>query len=240
MRLQKYLAQCGIASRRKCEAYILEGRIAVNGQVVMELGTQVEEGDQVSFDGALVKCEEKLVYYLVNKPAGYVTTVQDEKGRPTIMDIMGEVDKRIFPVGRLDYNTSGLLLMTNDGELTYALTHPKHEVDKTYKVRVKGRVSDKNVERLQIGVMLEGKVTAPAKVQILSRTEESTEMTITIHEGRNRQVRKMCECIGHQVSKLTRIAIGEIVLEKLPRGQYRPLTAAELAYLKKVGGLDAD
>ncbi len=240
MRLQKYLAQCGVASRRKCEAYILEGRIAVNGQVITELGTQVEEGDQVSFDGALVKCEEKHVYYLLNKPVGYVTTVQDEKGRPTVMDIMGEVDARIFPVGRLDYNTSGLLLMTNDGELTYALTHPKHEVDKTYKVCVKGRISDKNVERLQIGVMLEGKVTAPAKVQILSRTEESTEMTITIHEGRNRQVRKMCESIGHQVSKLTRIAIGEIQLEKLPRGQYRPLTGAELAYLKKVGGLDAD
>ncbi|PHV71157.1 pseudouridine synthase [Sporanaerobium hydrogeniformans] len=240
MRLQKYLAQCGVASRRKCEAYILEGRITINGQVVTELGTQVKVGDLVTCDNRLVSDEQKYVYYLLNKPMGYVTTVQDEKGRPTVMDIMAEVKERIFPVGRLDYNTSGLLVMTNDGELTYALTHPKHEVDKTYKVRVLGAVSEKNIERLQIGVMIDGKVTAPAKVKVLNRSKECTEMTLTIHEGRNRQVRKMCECIGHPVSKLTRIAIGEITLDKLPRGKYRPLTLDEIAYLRRVGGLDAE
>lgn len=238
MRLQKYLASCGVASRRKCETYILEGKVSVNGTIVNTLGTSVEENDEVCFNGKKLKLTEDYVYYMLNKPIGYVTTVQDEKDRPTVLDIMKKVDTRIFPVGRLDYNTSGLLLLTNDGALTYGLTHPKHHVNKTYEVKVRGQLNKVAVERLQNGVVIDGRKTFPAKVKVLKTNDKTTRLTITIHEGRNRQIRKMCEAVGHQVLELTRISMGTIELGNLPVGAYRLLTPEEIVYLKQIAETD--
>jgi 23S rRNA pseudouridine2605 synthase len=238
MRLQKYLAGCGVASRRTCEEYILQGKVMVNGTVIRELGTKVTEEDVIVYDNQIISLEKTYAYYVLNKPVGYITTVKDEKNRPTVLDIMEEIEERIFPVGRLDYNTSGLIILTNDGALTYALTHPKHQVDKTYHVKVKGRVDNVSIEKLQTGVVIDGRKTAPALVKVLEKREAATKLSITIHEGRNRQIRKMCEAIGHNVIKLTRDSIGEITLEGLPLGKYRELTKKEVAYLKKVGGID--
>lgn len=238
MRLQKYLAGCGVASRRTCEEYILQGKVMVNGTVIRELGTKVTEEDVIVYDNQIISLEKTYAYYVLNKPVGYITTVKDEKNRPTVLDIMEEIEERIFPVGRLDYNTSGLIILTNDGALTYALTHPKHQVDKTYHVKVKGRVDNVSIEKLQTGVVIDGRKTAPALVKVLEKREVATKLSITIHEGRNRQIRKMCEAIGHNVIKLTRDSIGEITLEGLPLGKYRELTKKEVAYLKKVGGID--
>ncbi len=237
MRLQKYLAQAGIGSRRKCESYIQEGRVALNGVVTTELGTKVASGDKVTFDGKQVEVAEPTVYYLLNKPVGYVTTVSDEKDRPTVMDLLKGVEARVFPVGRLDYNTSGLLLMTNDGALTYALTHPKHDVSKTYEAKVKGHVNSKSVQKLCQGVRIENYLTAPAKVSIVASGGTTTTLHISIHEGRNRQVRKMCEAIGHDILKLQRIGMGELGLEGLQEGNYRKLTEKEVNYLRTIGGI---
>nr|WP_302596239.1 pseudouridine synthase [uncultured Cellulosilyticum sp.] len=236
MRLQKYLATCGVASRRKCEAYILDGLVSVNGEIVTTLGTCVEEGDEVRFNGEVITLEKHYVYYMLNKPTGCVTTVQDEQGRMTVLDIMEDVEERIFPVGRLDLNTSGLLILTNDGELTYGLTHPKHDVNKTYEVKVRGKVSEESVKRLEVGVVIDGRRTYPAKVKIMAQTEKTTRLAITIHEGRNRQVRKMCEAIGHQVVSLNRRSVGDLNLGNLKLGEYRKLTAKEVNYLKKIAG----
>ena len=221
MRLQKYLAACGVGSRRKCEEYIQQGRVSVNGETVTVLGTKIKGGDIVCLDNKEVKSEERLVYYLLNKPVGYVTTVKDEKNRPTVLDLFQGIDERIFPIGRLDYNTSGLLLLTNDGELTYALTHPKHEVDKIYRVKIKGQIEEKTLDRLRKGVIISGRKTAPAIVQVITAGPQNTVLSMTIHEGRNRQIRKMCEAVGHSVMKLTRVAIGEMTLEDLQVGKYR-------------------
>lgn len=235
MRLQKYLAQCGVGSRRKCETYIEEGRVKVNGQVVVEQGIQVEEGDKVEFDDCLVKMEEQLVYYLLNKPAGYITSASDEKDRATVLDLVKDIPYRVFPVGRLDYNTTGLLILTNDGELTYGLTHPKHHVDKTYVVKVKGVVKPSAIQKLQQGVVIDGYLTAPAKAKIIKQTGATTTISLTIYEGKNRQVRKMCAAIGYEVLRLTRVAIGNLELENLELGAYRMLKKEEIQYLKGLG-----
>lgn len=237
MRLQKYLASCGVASRRKCEEYILEGRVKVNGSIVNELGTKVQDGDSILFDDKKVSISCHYEYYMLNKPVGYVTTMKDEKNRPTVRDIMKDIPARIFPVGRLDYNTSGLLLLTNDGELTYALTHPKHHVGKTYHVKVKGVMDRLALTALSKGIMIDGKMTAPAKVSAIEINNTSCQIAITIYEGRNRQIRKMCEAVGHPVLKLRRMAIGQIRLNSLAEGEYRKLTIDEINYLKKVGGI---
>ena len=234
MRLQKYLASCGIASRRKCEEYILEGKVAVNGQVIETLGTKVEEGDHVTFCGKPVSLQEEYVYYMLNKPVGYVTTVQDEKQRKTVLDLIKDERHRVYPVGRLDYNTSGLLLLTNDGALTYGLTHPKHHVNKCYEVKVKGALSHEAQEALKNGVLLDGKVTYPAELKVLRKGEQSTLFQLTIHEGRNRQVRRMCEAVGYPVLALKRVSIGQLVLDHLKLGDYRALTEKEVAYLKRI------
>ncbi|MBQ1274578.1 MAG: pseudouridine synthase [Cellulosilyticum sp.] len=234
MRLQKYLAACGIASRRKCEAYILEGKVEVNGQVVQELGTKVEPGDKVTFGGKEVKLQEEYVYYMLNKPVGYVTTVQDEKQRQTVLDLVKDTKHRVYPVGRLDYNTSGLLLLTNDGELTYGLTHPKHHVNKCYEVKVQGVLSDEAKRALKEGVLIDGKMTYPAKVKVLRKGEKSTVFQLTIHEGRNRQVRKMCEAVGYPVLLLKRVSVGKLTLDDLELGCYRALTEREISYLKQI------
>lgn len=239
MRLQKFLAHAGIASRRKCEAYILEGRVKVNGEVIRTLGTIVEPGDEVWFENRRVAVEEELVYYLLNKPTGYITSVQDENNRPTVVTLLSDVQERIFPVGRLDYNTSGLLIMTNDGALTYSLTHPKHVVNKTYIAKVRGHVSDQSVKKLSEGVVIDERMTAPALIKKIKQGTNTTTLSITIHEGRNRQVRKMCTAIGHDVVNLKRTAIGQLRLGELEVGQYRPLTKNEVDYLKRLGEVNA-
>lgn len=230
VRLQKYLADCGVASRRKAEELILHGRISVNGNVVTELGIKVDDKDIICFDGNRVKRKEQMIYILLNKPAGYVTTVKDQFQRPSVIDLV-DVPERIFPVGRLDYETSGLLILTNDGSLTYRLTHPKFKIKKVYMAVIKGIPSWDKIEKFEKGLELEGYVTAPAKFKIIKRFKDTSIVEITIYEGKNRQVRKMCESIGHPVLKLKRICFGHLTLGDLPEGKWRKLKDEEIIKL---------
>lgn len=191
MRINKYIAQAGIASRRKADELITNGNVKVNGAVMKELGYDVKDGDDVQVNGTQVKNNRKLVYVLVNKPLGMITSAKDEKDRATVMELVQDIDERLFPVGRLDYNTTGALIMTNDGKLTYRITHPKHELEKTYRVLVKGVVSEEKVRRLRSGVDIGGYITKKAKVQIIKGGQKSTLVEVSIHEGKNRQVRKI-------------------------------------------------
>ena len=234
-RLQKYLAKAGIASRRKCEELILDGKIEVNGLVVTELGTKVSEKDIIKYNGKIVKTEEEKVYILLNKPIGYVTTAKDQFNRETVLDLV-KINKRIVPVGRLDMYTSGALILTNDGEFVNMLTHPKNEVNKTYNVTVKGSVNNEDIIQLQNGVEIDdGYITKPAKVKILKIDEEKniSRIQITIHEGKNRQVRKMCEAINKRVLALHRSKIGNIEVKDLKVGNWRYLTKKEIDNLHK-------
>ena len=197
-RLQKYLAECGIASRRKCEEYIIQGKVQVNGKTITELGVKVNpEKDKITFEGKNVKQEERKVYILLNKPIGYVTTSDEQFGRDKVLDLV-KVRERVVPVGRLDMYTSGALILTNDGDFVYKVTHPKHEITKTYTVTVKGIIKNEEVEQLRKGVKIDDYTTRPAKVKILKTDEEKdiSRLEITIHEGKNRQVRRMCESVG--------------------------------------------
>lgn len=233
LRLQKYLANCGIASRRKCEEYIIQGKVQVNGKTITELGTKVDpEKDVIKFEGREVRENKKLVYILLNKPIGYVTTVDDQFNRDTVLDLI-KVKERIVPVGRLDMYTSGALILTNDGAFVYKVTHPKHEIDKTYTVTLKGIVLNSEVEQLRIGVQIEDYVTKPAKVKILKTDPEKdiSRLEITIHEGKNRQVRKMCEAVGRKVLALHRSKIGNIGVKDLELGKWRYLTDKEVIHL---------
>ena len=234
-RLQKYLAEKGIASRRKCEEYILQGLVKVNGTIVTQLGTKIDPTkDKIIFkDQELTNQKEKKVYILLNKPIGYVTTVKDQFDRDTVLDLIKIKGVRLVPVGRLDMYTSGALLLTNDGEFVYQVTHPKHEIEKTYTVTIKGDVILKEIEELRNGVMIDGKLTKKAKVKILKKEEEkkTTRLEITIHEGRNRQVRKMCEAIGKPVLALHRSKIGNIHVKDLKIGTWRYLTKEEVKEL---------
>lgn len=232
MRINKYIAQAGIASRRKADQLIESGNVKINGAVMREPGYDVKEGDKVVVNGRLIEKKQKLIYVLVNKPMGMVTTASDDKDRATVMDIVNDIDERLFPVGRLDYNTTGALIMTNDGDLTYRVTHPKHELGKTYRVLVKGVLSDERARKLRNGVDIGGYVTGKAKVKIIKGGAGSTVVEITIHEGKNRQVRKMFAAVGNPVQELERIAIGEIRLGHLRLGHYRKLTREEIEYLK--------
>lgn len=234
MRLQKYLASCGVASRRASEKIIAEGRVSVDGIVITEMGTKVEEGQIVRVDGKPVTPEAKKYYVMYHKPAGEVTTVQDPEGRATVLDRFRDFPARLYPVGRLDYDSEGLLLLTNDGELTERMLHPSREVDKVYLARVSNVVTPEEARRLERGVMVDGRLTSHAKAKILSTQNLFTDMLITIHEGRNRQVRKMVEQIGHQVVMLRRIRFGPLKLGDLPRGMWRPLTDDELAQIKEL------
>jgi len=234
MRLQKYLAEAGVASRRKCEEYILAGRVTVNGKVVTELGTKVQEGDEVCFDGKPLKLEKK-VCILFYKPSRVMCTSSDPQGRPTVLDYFKHLDLRLYTVGRLDYDTEGLILVTNDGELANALTHPSHEVEKTYYVVCRGKLSRQAVQKLREGVEIDGRRTTPAKVKVISSNENSTRMYITIHEGRNRQVRKMCQAVGHEVTFLRRESEGGLTLDGLRPGEWRYLTAQEIHALLPSG-----
>lgn len=228
MRLQKYLALCGVASRRAAEEIILQGRVSINGEKCSLLGTKVADGDVVTVDGEEIKIEEKKYYIMLNKPTGYMTTVSDDQGRPTVMDLITDISKRVYPVGRLDFNTEGLLLMSNDGDFTYKITHPKHKLDKTYQVVVSGNAEKNAIKKLEQGVFIDGRKTAPAKVDIESFGKNSALLTITIHEGRNRQVRKMCASVGFKVIGLKRISEGGLNLGNLPIGKWRHLTDAEV------------
>ena len=234
-RLQKYLANAGVASRRKCEELILEGKVEVNGVVVTELGTKVSEKDVVKYDGKVVKPVEEKVYILLNKPIGYVTTAKDQFQRDTVLDLV-KTDKRVVPVGRLDMYTSGALILTNDGEFVNMLTHPKNEVNKTYNVTVKGAISQEELKKLQNGVEIDNSyITKPAKVKILKIDEEKniSRIQITIHEGKNRQVRKMCEAINKKVLALHRSSIANIEVKDLKIGKWRYLTKKEIENLHK-------
>ena len=232
MRINKYIAQAGICSRRKADELIANGNVKINGAVLKEPGYEVTDGDKVEVNGTQISAKQKAEYVLINKPLGMVTTVSDDKERLTVMDVVADIDARLFPVGRLDYNTSGALIMTNDGEMTYRLTHPKHEVYKTYRARVAGILSNEKAARLRKGVDIGGFVTSPAKVNIIKGTQHSTIVEISIHEGKNRQVRKMFAAVGNPVQELERIAIGEIRLGHLKQGHYRKLTREEVEYLK--------
>ena len=218
IRLQKYLADAGIASRRKAEELIKQGKVYVNGKIVNELGTKVTPYvDEIRYEGKKVEIEEKYIYILLNKPIGYVTTVKDQFNRDSVMDLV-KIRKRLVPVGRLDMYTSGALILTNDGEFVYKVTHPKHEIEKTYTVTIKGIIKKEEVKNLEIGVDIGEYITKPAKVKILKTDEEKniSRLEITIHEGKNRQVRKMCEAIGHSVLALHRSKIAGIGVKDIP------------------------
>ncbi len=233
MRLQKYMASCGVASRRKSEELILAGQVKVNNEIVTELGFKVDpEVDRVYFNGELIQPESDTVYILLNKPTGYITSAKDQFGRETVLDLVKGVSERIYPVGRLDYDTSGLLILTNDGDLTNQITHPSHKVEKTYVSKVKGKVSKIEISKLQEGVDIGDYVTAPSKARILGQGHDFTKVELTIHEGKNRQVRRMFDSIDHPVITLERVAIGKIKTGDLQIGAWRTLTAKEIAYLK--------
>ncbi len=233
MRLQKYLALCNVASRRASEEIILQGRVCINGVKCKTLGTKVTDGDVVSVDGEKISLETKKYYIMLNKPIGYVTTVSDEQGRPTVMELISDISKRVYPVGRLDFNTEGLLLMTNDGDFTYKITHPKHKLNKTYEVWVSGKAEQNAIRKLEQGVYIDGKKTFPATVDVIDHTKASALLSITIHEGRNRQIRKMCASVGFKVMNLKRVSEGGLSLGHLPIGKWRHLTDAEVKLILK-------
>lgn len=236
VRLQKYMAMCGAASRRKAEELIRDGKVKVNGKTIREMGTKVEIGaDKVELSGELLKYAEKKYYIMLNKPSGYVSTVSDQFERPTVIDLISEdISARIFPVGRLDYETEGLLLLTNDGDFTYRITHPKFQTDKTYIAVLKGGITIKGLAALRKGVDIGGYVTSPADVEILDAENGKTTVRIVIHEGKNRQVRKMFEAVGSRVEHLKRVKIGTVEIGNLPLGRWRYLTSHEINYLKNL------
>lgn len=234
MRLNKYIAHAGIASRRKEDELTINGNVKINGLTMREPGYNVKPGDVVEVNGQRISGQEKMEYVLLNKPKGYITSMQDEKGRPVVTELVADVDARLFPVGRLDYNTSGMLILTNDGDLTYRLTHPRHQVTKTYRALVSGVLSKEKLFRLRKGVDIGGFVTSPAQVKIIRQAERSAVVDITIHEGKNRQVRKMFAAVGNPVQELQRTAIGDLRLGRLKEGHYRKLTRNEIEYLKNL------
>lgn len=237
-RLQKCLAQAGVASRRNAEKLITEGRVAVDGTVVTELGVKVDAAAvRITVDGKPIHAQERHVYFLLNKPKGYITTAADDRGRRTVLDLLPEVKERIYPVGRLDNNTEGLLLLTNDGALTNGLLHPKQQVDKTYVARVRPAPTQDALIRLTEGVKLDDGLTAPALVRMMESDGAEARVEITIHEGRNRQVRRMFEAVGCDVKALKRTTFAGLTLAGVPRGAHRALTQAELASLRRFAGI---
>lgn len=231
MRINKFLAEKGIASRRRADEMIAAGRICINGKVA-QIGANVEEGDEVTFDGKKLNAEQNYQYFIMNKPKGTVCTVSDDRGRKTVCDLLPADTGRVFPVGRLDYATEGLLILTNDGDLAFRLTHPKSEIPKTYMARIEGTLTEKDLNPIRSGVEIDGVLTKKCKAHIVETNKAYTKVHITITEGKNRQIRRMFEAIGRNVDFLKRIAIGQLKLTGLDRGQSRPLTEMEIAYLK--------
>lgn len=233
-RLQKYIAGCGVTSRRKAEEMILNGDVSVNDVIINQLGYKVnEDTDTVKIKGKVIKPVSNKIYIKLNKPVGYVTTVKDQFDRKCVIDLIN-IKERVYPVGRLDYDTSGLLLLTNDGELANKMMHPKYKVYKKYIAVVSGAVSDSEIERLRNGVIIEDYKTAPAIVKYIEKNSNSTTLEISIREGKNRQVRKMCESVGHSVIKLKRVSFGDIILDNLKIGEYRELNSSEINYLNSL------
>ena len=232
-RLQKIISAAGVASRRAAEDIILEGRVRVNGKVVSELGSKADPGkDHIKVDDKLINPRQPQTYIMLNKPAGYITTMSDPEKRPTVQDFLKGVRTRVYPVGRLDYNTEGMLLLTNDGDFAHLITHPSHELPKTYLVKVKGQLDDATLEKLAKGIYLDDGKTAPARVRKVRREEANSWIEIAIHEGRKRQVRRMMDRVGHSVIRLKRVKIGPISLGELPMGAYRHLTSDEVKTLQ--------
>lgn len=235
IRLQKFLADGGVASRRKSEELITAGRVSVNGKIITQLGTKVSPNtDTITLDNKPININTKLVYVVIHKPEGVITSVSDPHGRPVVMDFVKDISARLFPVGRLDYDSSGLLLLTNDGKLAQVLTHPRHEIPKTYIAHLKRIPSLEKLQLFKKGIVIEGITTSPAKIKILDKKAQGCTVSITIYEGRNRQIRKMCDAIECPVLQLKRISMGPIKLGSLPRGKYRYLTDSELNELLRL------
>ncbi len=229
MRINKYLAACGIASRRACDELVAEGKVKVNGKVA-KMGMDVDEEDEVTVNGTPVG-KQKNEYYMLNKPKGYICSVSDDKGRKTVLDLLPDTVGRIYPVGRLDYDSEGLVILTTDGDLAQHLTHPSNEVPKTYLVRIEGTINEAGLNPIRSGVEIDGQMTKKCKAHIVETNKEYTKIHVTITEGRNREIRKMFAAIGKEVVFLKRIKIGEITLRGLDRGQYRKLSPEEVHYL---------
>ena len=237
-RLQKIIARAGIASRRAAEEMILNGRVTVDGQTITELGGKYDSSrHKICVDGQPLTLAETKVYYLLNKPKGYLSTATDERGRRTVLDLLPEVRERVYPLGRLDNNTEGLLLISNDGDLMNGLLHPRYKVNKTYVARVAGVPSEKLLDKLRQGIKLEDGMTAPAVVKMLETIDNEAKVEITIHEGRNRQVRRMFAAIGCDVRALKRVKFAGLTLKGVKRGHYRPLTDEEITELYKIAGI---
>lgn len=241
-RLQKYIARCGVASRRKSEELILSGQIKVNGNVITELGTKVNiDTDVVEYNNKVIKHEEKKVYIMLNKPEGYITSASDEKGRKTVLDLI-DVEERIYPIGRLDYDSSGLLLLTNDGDIYNKIIHPRVAIDKKYIALCEGKFTEKEIEKFKNGIDIGGYITSNANIEIIDEenikikktgeTSIRSTVEITIHEGKNRQIRRMCASLNHNVVTLKRVSIGSIKLGNLKKGSWRMLTQEEINYIK--------
>ncbi|MYV02873.1 rRNA pseudouridine synthase [Lactobacillus salivarius] len=235
-RLQKVMANAGVASRRASEKLIQEGRVMVNGVVVTELGTKVESDDSISVDGKLLKKDEKKVYYLLYKPRGVISAAKDNKGREVVTDYLKDVPERLYPVGRLDYDTSGLLILTNDGDFANQMMHPRYKVDKTYVAKVEGLITPDSIKKLRNGVVIDGKTTSRARAKIISRDakKNTSIVSLTIHEGRYHQVKKMFDAVRHKVQKLSRTTYGTLTLDGLTSGEYRELSHNEVRELLKL------
>lgn len=231
MKLHKYMAKCGVASRRKSEVLIQEGRVKVNGHLITSLGSMYEAGDVVVVDGRVIEMESDLIYIMLHKPMDCVTTVDDQFDRKTVLDYVKDVKERIYPVGRLDYQTTGLLLLTNDGDLSYKITHPSSHFEKVYEAKIKSMPDPESIKALESGLVIDGYQTSPAKFRVLKQKPDLW-VEITIHEGRNRQVRKMLDQVGQPVLALKRVAVGGLRLGNLPYGKYRHLTKEEISLLK--------
>ena len=231
MRISKYVAHCGVCSRRKAEEAVAAGRVCIGGEVVTQLGTQVGQGDVVTLDGVRITPQEEYVYIMLYKPEGYITTTSDEKGRPCVLDLVKDPGVRLVPVGRLDCATSGLLLLTNDGHFVNRMTHPRYSPPKTYKVRIDGRIGEEALEAMRNGMLVDGYLTRPARVRLLQSRGDTSLLEVVLREGRNRQIRKMLGQLGHVVLALKRESVGSLRLEGLKKGQYRHLEPEELREL---------
>lgn len=232
MRINKFLAACGVAGRRACDKIVQDGRVTINGKLAV-LGDDVETDDVVKVDGKPVALK-KNEYYILHKPKGYLSTVSDDKGRKTVMDILGSNVGRVYPVGRLDYDSEGLLILTTDGELAQHLTHPSNEVSKTYLVKVEGRLTEADLNPIRSGIELDGVLTKKCRAHIVETNKEYTKVEMVLREGKNREIRRMFEAIGREVMLLKRTKVGELSLRGLARGEFRKLTPAEVEYLKSI------
>lgn len=232
-RLQKYMARCGLASRRECEKIISQGKVTVNGKLILEMGKKINPSkDEIKVEGRLIVPETKKAYIILNKPVGYISTVSDPMGRPTILELIGDIGLRIFPVGRLDFDSQGLIILTNDGDFTYYLTHPKHGIKKEYRVLVSGSPKNEDIESLKRGINIDDYFTNPAEIININKEDGGSIFKVIINEGRNRQVRRMFDSIGHPVISLTRVSVGNITLGNLPLGSWRYLRQDEVDGIK--------